>query len=831
MAAKGWVGPIGRSRILAIDSLYEVVMARIEAEVRLRPVRFAFLVRPDDMAQVSRAIRINTCLWGGRHNPLVPVFDETPEWWDRHGVFSDSPQRIVDGYLDLFEPDFIVEGEPGLAANLDFDPHRVLAPDAVLVREGDASRIGPGLSVFDIYRDLHRRVFQFARRREHHIVVVEPKDPQFADFCAAVFGGFPDEDGLGYFARGFNDAFEPRKVALDGNSLAELYHDGCESAFDIANATLKVEARGRMGIGYDPVVFVMNPVEARDLLDFWNLRALRDAVVAAPLPWLAEMSANFRQFILDSLLEADGASDPLPHRATVMFSRSVDSGRIDDLHREHFRVERDGANLVQDWYPPIWRGASDFVASDRPPRLTAKRVNVECSSSDDGPQLQLEFLQPDFVGEHRGDGSWANVVQIREWGFDNLFATTFPCDHRRPMPPYFHMPSLSRRYLSTTEGIVTFPNVFRSREQWSIPDCTTAILEWFKSKGVRAERSDAGRAATQIVKTLGGLMGVAAVSSEKVVEFLNNMSRRPSRSAHHHEFKNRMQKARGNDRLGFEWLVDHGAVELGLEVKCPHCSSRGWHPLNRLSNQVECTLCLRPFKFPAADIEKSTDWAFRLAGPFVLPNYANGGYATALAIRCLAGMFDVGDRRTTWSAGLDLHFPDEQHLEADFTLWHQATSYSNRSVPVELMFGEAKSFGRESFLDEDVDRMRRLAERFPGAVMVFATMKNELSSDEVVRIATLAEWGRERIAVGKATRAPVIVLTGVELFMGGLLHEGWLAKGGLHAKLSNSGFWRTGDMRRLADLTQQIYLGLPSYGKWSRERIDNPPAAARDAGD
>ncbi len=112
--------------------------------------------------------------------------------------------------------------------------------------------------------------------------------------------------------------------------------------------------------------------------------------------------------------------------------------------------------------------------------------------------------------------------------------------------------------------------------------------------------------------------------------------------------------------------------------------------------------------------------------------------------------------------------------------------------------------------------MKKLAIRFPGSMLVFSTMKKaeELSAGEVARITKLAEWGREYTRDRQQTRAPVIVLTGTELFASHSLQETWKQKEGQHAQLIEAGWVRTDNLRVLADLTQQLYLNMPSYGVW-----------------
>jgi len=163
---------------------------------------------------------------------------------------------------------------------------------------------------------------------------------------------------------------------------------------------------------------------------------------------------------------------------------------------------------------------------------------------------------------------------------------------------------------------------------------------------------------------------VASFAHADIVKLLNEISRRPiSRSAHHQEFKNRINNATKNDiwrRQNFKTLVERNAVELGLELKCTKCSSWSWYSLKQLDYQMNCSLCLRQFRFPIIDPSAGSNsrWAYRLIGPFALPRYANGGYAASLSIRFFAeivGKHDLAD--VTWSAGQELELAPKDKVE------------------------------------------------------------------------------------------------------------------------------------------------------------------------
>ena len=513
-----------------------------------------------------------------------------------------------------------------------------------------------------------------------------------------------------------------------------------------------------------------------------------------------------------------------------MFGRAIPTDAIKAIYDEHLRVNISGANVLQDWYPRLWeRPSSGPVPHGTRPVLTAARRTFDAQTTADTSDLRFDCLHPEWSDDYGSDYRWANVVKIDDWSFRNLSATVFPNDRMRAFMPRVGTGGELR--LSTTEGVVIFPTFKNSFEYWEVPDGTTAISEWLTANSTASAASDAGRATEQIVQTLGGFGRVSDLAKKGIIETLDKMSRRPiTHSAHHWKFRNQIETAGEGDiwrRRSFATLVDRTAVELGLEVRCEKCSSWSWFALNRLGYQLQCSLCLQSTAFPCAEPGNSEKarWAYRVVGPFALPDYARGGYAAALSLRCLAavvGGFDQG--QMTWCAGRELSLNSGPKVETDFIVWYQRKGITrdDPSSVTEIVFGEAKSFGRDSFRTEDVANLKAIAQRFPGSVLVFATMRqpDDMSTDEIRAIRRLALWGREPIERERRTRAPVVVLTGIELFSGFLLRETWRKLGGRHAALGDTVWPRTDNLRVLADITQQLYLGVPSYAEWLMAKWD-----------
>lgn len=801
-------------------------MENISVSVRLRPTRFAFMVRPEDSVNLRRIFYTNTCLWGGLYNPIIPYFKRVPTWWERKEYRFDNATQIINGYLDYFEPDFVVEAEKGIANGFGMDSERILQLADILPSANHRVKKGHGQTVLDLYRELYHKEFQFVRRHKHGIVDVKAVSRAFDGFTACVFGGFPKQESLKYFGDAFIEAFAPEQISLDGTALDKLYKSGFWAALQMGHEGVEVDHCDHS----PPTLFIMDAKQPKDWLDFWNYRAVHCSGIPIPVQWLPELSGFCRKFIKKNYRPLSGNPNGVMIQPVSMFSRSIPEQDIDALYKKYLKVDKQGANTIQAWYPPIWRQVPEIGMRRTRPTLTAASKKIDVPVDIEKPLIRFESLHPDFANRFGGENRWANVISLEDWSYKDRLATVFPSDFRVQAVPRFGLGS--EFLISTNEGLVNFPSFKEIPHHWDLIEGKEAIELWLKNNRITCRLSESGRATQQIIQTLGGFRGVKSLSHKTIVELLNSMARSPiSRSAAKKEF-DRVGSILKKDfwrRNALETLIERKAVELGHELKCSKCGSWGWYALSQLNAIMSCDLCLRTFDFPLTNPTESTriKWAYRVIGPFALPKYADGGYAAALAIRFFADV--VGrfmDTKTTWSPGQELTLPDGKTLEADFLLWYQRKHLFGTDCPTQIVFGEAKSFGRDAFKEDDVSRMRQLAEQYPGAILVFATMKeaSDLSKDEIQRIRRLAVWGREYDKERKETRAPVILLTGAELFTPHNLEQVWQEIGGKHAQLVEPAYVRLGNLKTLADFTQQLYLGMPSYhewqdAKWEKKRL------------
>ena len=268
-------------------------MNNIRVDIRLRPIRFGFLVRPNDAENILEIFRINTCLWGGIFNPIIPFFESVPSWGEREDFQFKHPKQIINGYLDFFEPDFVVEAEEGLADGFGFDSERVLQFTNILAQSEEEDWDKYGLSVHDLYSALYQEEFRFELRHQRNVVYVEAKERAFSGFAACNFGSFPTQEGLRYFENYYKGVFNPKHKILDAAALFKLYKSEYISALKIGCAKFRVNDNAPLL----STLFMLDPQEPKDLIDFWNLRATRQDVKAVPIQWIKELSPLCKEFI------------------------------------------------------------------------------------------------------------------------------------------------------------------------------------------------------------------------------------------------------------------------------------------------------------------------------------------------------------------------------------------------------------------------------------------------------------------------------------------------------------------------------------------------------
>ena len=750
--------------------------------------------------------------------PLIPVAGRLPAHWNDLPATT-KPIDLAQGYLHFFEPDVLVQTEPGqferlgLGHDQSFGKRRYYSLDQVIRHEaGMDPDLNVGLNMCDFYWHLFKTEFQFAKRMKPRVLQFREGTKAATTFFEAAFGYFPKDDILPYFADVYHQTFG----AEDADPSAETWLDIVQER---AGYPLYYTCRDldlQTGQRSDPSIFILDPTKPSDVVDFWNFRIFTRNVLPVNSYWLSQSREAIAQFIRQNYR-------PLPtNRNGVMIHSAVHVGRsldvdslVDELNLADFDLPK-GSCAFQNWYHQIWKAWDDEERFARPVAsiLSAAERDVQITpTGEDRITIRFLTLAPEFDKGGIGIGpKWINTVSVKQYAPKPDIALVLPSAGFEARK---HYPTVGAgdQFVSR-EGFVTFHQFAHNEAYLELPSSAQAIKSWLAAEDIEARPSDAGRVAEQIIEAVGGLGGTHAFRDRGIIELLDRMarSRREYTDGSSDEFADRsarvpewlrvlkplQNKSWGRWRT-LDTLVERGMLRLGISLECTHCAQTNWYSIDDARALVRCSRCVKEFPFPQGNT-KNAHWAYRVVGPFATPHFARGGYTVALALRFLddeLGSFG----EMTYSTGIELTKKGVTK-EADFFAWRSNDGVGRAPRNPITLIGECKSLGTDTFKHEDIENLEELAVLVPGSYLVAACLKDELSAEEIQRLKDLAAWGWSQ-----PRPSPLIILTGLELLGDGPFSKVWEEAGGRAAEAFGR-YRYIFDFPTLAAATQEVHLAM-----------------------
>lgn len=743
------------------------------AHINARPIRHAFLVDPTDIDSLQRVIEINTFLWGGKFNSIIPVWEEAPEnWYDCGSV---NRQDIVSGYLNNFDPDCVVPMGECSNSNLNLDDRSIIDhPSIFLMGAQINGTAGYGISIFEtLSHYIKNNEFEFGIMGTPFEICM----PRFGDdsypLLSGLFGSLP-EAITEILEQKFQNHLRVETIDISGSNYVEFISDQTDHRqkylFEGQARSRRAYLMGINSLGFSrtsssgSVIFFFDAEKPIDIIDYWNLRATGRTVYAIPKQFAQE--ENIKRFVLNLIGRNAASTDEAESDSTAwirsveFYRRVIKSSSVSDEDFFQFFNEFFKSNKYIQFkgdYPPMWgKLPIDDTRAMRSFSAETAHHDIFDQPSNDG--VIVKTLAPYIKTQSSLTHTprFANEIYFSFYN-DKLMATSILPEGFKDLSLFFESEANVRASKNSLVRLVYEPE--HDYQIWSPP--SEVIFEtWMKSRGWEIEISNAGHIVTQIIKRLG-IQFSRVFAIKGIIGLLNGMN----------NGKNLLQKdlwgkidrilqERCNDGENLEYdtanilkdLVDANVLQPGMKMSCPNCNQWSWYSVEDVGNVLRCPECFGTFDFPF-NPNNEIKWAYRTIGAFDSPNKSEGTYTVLLLLRFFSNRQMLSGAITPlMSFNLKkrngANKDDEKIIgkEFDLALFFQLFGRDN----IEIIFTECKTFG--PFTDNDIEKMEILGKKFPDAILTFA------------KLCDLTEEDKQSLSdLVRRSDNPILILTGEEL--------------------------------------------------------------------
>lgn len=812
---------------------------KVNIELKLRPLRLAFLVNPNDKKSLIDVIWANSCRWGGINNLIIPAFFTKPRNKPSFQHIKSAKQLIVDS-VNFFDPDYVVEvGDwKGKTKKLKLKHAIIRMEDLRQVLRNDGTP-SYGISLFELLDDFIEKELKFIRT--YPINSVFPKYSEYPLFFDSVFGALDKNNSKIY--EKYKKVLKWKEVQCSMDNFFELLSR--RSFFLRRFLELHLHRRH-----FPNACFLMDAAEPLDVIDYWNIRALGGSVL--PVPKQAWSEKKLREQLLK---RAKCGTKRKNHDATVhfFFSDSVTESEarsfLDSLGIPKPKEKFNFSYIID----PHIRNLKHIADRSFPPDIEAETAERIVYSDD---RLEFRTLDPEFADRFGGQNTprFANEITFRSYSSEHkgLLAEVFP---RAGEDMIRSIGGMGEDWHVSRSGIVYLSKHIGWTIYMSLPQAEPVFRQMLETEEWKIESSTPGKAANLVLSQLGGIYGIDYLKNEEMLKLLNTAN--AGGKSHswlldklddleslvkRHEpvnaskinstlFEIRSITSASGEAINEEHfyqeikriaqlypnylhdpqklkkgVCDIGMFQVGISVQCPKCNQRNWYAFDKLQYELRCKKCLQAS--PIHTWEEFTR-AYRTFGPFSLPGHAYGAYAVLITLDFFKGQFMRPSVTPMMSfTAKKVINGKEKEIEADLGLLMSDTSWEGNRT--RLLFCECKTFN--NLKKSDKARMSLIANEFPDAILVFATLNKSLSKTEKKLLLSLLQKVRRQNA-SRHTDGNLLILTGNELFA---LHGPpycWKGKGADFDAFSDR-YNSTRGIAELCDITVQLYLKAEPESHW-----------------
>jgi hypothetical protein len=714
----------------------------IEVRCNARPTRLGFVLPSPDNKLLLEVICTATNLWGGLFDPVLILDGSSRIVRGKQEEHSSSGPYLgsQSALLQAFDPDFLItfSADP-LPVELAKFQHRTFTHDRLEWQPWNQDRISYFLEVWPALQHLWEREFKFSSQAPPQLRYLEKPQSETSAFLAARFGMYASGESYDTLSRHFGAR------AFQYDTAFKLGFRPGMFAFPISLSAYGCSQR-RQQI-HSHAYFLLDPTNAFDVIDYWNLRAA--GMMVLPLTF-----DDYKQF--ETAVREFGSHAVYPINEKIMNHPVLIKGRS---------IEEEQVAEVADWIRSL-SFLREFSTMGWVPRFSANlyRVGNDIAVFPvTGAESSRVGVLADGYGAVDGPTPPFRVsgAYDQHWSMDLSFFSS------SDLKACYHIPWLnpqcdalvSRRIghgsdlnagHASKRGLVTQHRGDQSDIRiWPITP-TEVIKAYLNGVGIKYDQtSSSGLMLERIIEQIGGISGADILQNPAVRDLVDSLSTGKPKPAR--EVRGLVQRSiAGLSIFGEPATTDQiktrtetilsQAVQakifrIGLVFQCSRCKRRHWYAVSEFNESYNCKSCFARESTPRLD---SAAWHYISDGFYRSSNKLDGNIAVLLALH---SMDHALEHRLHYIPSFDYSDDCGPH-EMDFGI----ISSPFMGDQVDLIFGEVKS---SEELSEEERRKATLLATKTGAYLCFCTLRDDFSDADKAFFRQLVESKAKIILLAK----------------------------------------------------------------------------------
>jgi len=689
-----------------------VAMGTTSIHVTYRPLRIGFLLRDGDIESLAKAATINSLLWGGIFNPVIPVGDDL---------------QLVKKLVEIFRIDTLFKLDDTIELDSIYSKYaqirhaQELGGLNFLDREWQTARKTPHcldlLNIMDDIWNTRAHAWPPEKKGDYIKVSWDAADRE-AKVFAILFGAFPQPSSI--FENDFTKTLHAEEVNISNDAEVPTALAMRRSLIQLSSYRMKRGFHERPGHG----LYLGRSDSFADLLSFWNLRAAGIPIMFCSYDNYARW-ASFTKCYFSQLDKRVGVSQGQRVVRSIYYY-SLDEGEVTNFQQSlgpETKLSKHALKKLCHIHPSVYIPPIVAFLHD-----SATLANVENSGR--GYKISLPLPPKWFFDAESSGFGWERLTAL----FSATTEFEYPmhtirvpylkdlteCFGRRTMLDPFEVVlqenSIGRMIAAREDSVSLYP--------LSYDDMIADILA---RQGITSKFSQAGILVKQILAQLGGLEDCKVLQIRGVRRLIKDYRANEcvdkaialktiGDAGSFKRFENLYIEAgeRATPLGAFNLLLKKGLFRAGLSLKCTNCRLENWLSLRQIDDHWICEYCGAEQGISTLLTEKETGrWKFRKSGLLAKDNNQEGAIPVLLTLLQCKRVLDLSG--FVFSPSMTLSTP-EMSCETDLCvlqyLRHEEASWHVQSK-LEVGIGECKDEGGR-IDEEDVQKLKHIHSCFDG---------------------------------------------------------------------------------------------------------------------